>query len=64
MSDELLVVRAQLGSRSALEDRHGVVGELDRSELARPDVAAPDPTDQLVDRAEIVTRLAGLPVLE
>jgi RNA polymerase sigma factor (sigma-70 family) len=130
MSDELLVVRAQLGSRSALEDlvvrwqrpvwlyvrrmldaeraddvaqevwiavvralprlrepdrfapwlftivrraalnrlrgqysdRHDPVGELENG-LDRSD-AGPDPVDALVDRAEMVARLAVLPVLE
>lgn len=130
MSDELLVIRAQLGNRSALEDlvarwqrpvwlyirrmldteraddvaqeawiavvralprlrepdrfapwlftivrrsalnrlrgqyadRHELVGDLE-SDLDRSD-AARDPVEGLMDRAEMVARLAGLPVLE
>ncbi|WP_036966983.1 RNA polymerase sigma factor [Promicromonospora kroppenstedtii] len=132
MTDELLVVRAQLGSRSALEDlvtrwqrpvwlyvrrmldseraddvaqeawiavvralprlrepdrfapwlftivrravlnrlrdqyadRHDLVGGPDRGAFDRPDDAVPDAVDELVDRAEMIDRLAGLPVLE
>lgn len=131
MSDELLVVRAQLGSRSALEDlvvrwqkpvwlyvrrmldaeraddvaqeawiavvralprlrepdrfapwlftivrraalnrlrgqyadRHQLVGDLE-SDHDLSDGGARDPVDALVDRAEMVARLSGLPVLE
>jgi RNA polymerase sigma factor (sigma-70 family) len=131
MSDELLVVRAQLGSRSALEDlvarwqrpvwlyvrrmldaeraddvaqeawiavvralprlrepdqfapwlftivrraalnrlrgqytdRHDLVGTFG-SDHDRSDGGARNPVDALVDRAEMVARLAGLPLLE
>ncbi|MFD2792776.1 RNA polymerase sigma factor [Promicromonospora vindobonensis] len=131
MSDELLVVRAQLGNRSALEelvarwqrpvwsyvrrmldaeraddvaqeawvavvralprlrepdrfapwlftivrraalnrlrgqyaDRHDLVGDFE-SDLDRSDDGARDPVDGLADRAEMVARLARLPVLE
>lgn len=132
MSDELLVVRAQLGNRSALEDlvarwqrpvwlyvrrmldteraddvaqeawiavvralprlrepdrfapwlftivrraalnrlrgqyadRHDLVGDLEQTEADRSVAATPDVVDGLVDRAEMVARLAVLPLLE
>jgi RNA polymerase sigma-70 factor (ECF subfamily) len=132
MSDELLVVRAQLGNRSALEDliarwqrpvwlyvrrvldaeraddvaqeawiavvralprlrepdrfapwlftivrraalnrlrgqyadRHELVGDLERGDVDRSGPATRDPLDGLADRAEMVGRLAGLPLLE
>lgn len=60
-----IVRRAALNRlRDQYTDRHDLVGGFEDGETVRADVGAPDPADELVDRAEMVARLAGLPVLE
>ncbi|MDR7384513.1 RNA polymerase sigma factor [Promicromonospora iranensis] len=59
-----IVRRATLNRmRRQYADRHDLVGDFE-SDVDRPHDGIRDPVDGLMDRAEMVARLAGIPVLE
>lgn len=60
-----IVRRAALNRlRGQYADRHDLVGDLERSDVDRSVAATRDVVDGVVDRAEMVARLAVLPLLE